>query len=93
MFMDRIDLEGTLASGAAAASWGTFETQIFAIGDDGQLANRYWDGEAWHAWEPWEGRSEDSPPRRRARPSGASGASHPARAWAARIRAEPGTIR
>ena len=40
-----------LRSGAAAASWGAFETQIFAIRPDGGLWNRYWDGERWHDWE------------------------------------------
>lgn len=42
---------GGAASGAAAASWGSEETQVFAIQSDGQLWNRYWDGERWHPWE------------------------------------------
>jgi hypothetical protein len=44
-------LGGHLASGAAAASWGTEETQVFAIQGDGDVWNRYWDGERWHEWE------------------------------------------
>lgn len=42
---------GSAASGAAAASWGSEETEIFAIQPDGELWNRYWDGESWHPWE------------------------------------------
>jgi hypothetical protein len=49
--MEWLDLEGTLASNAAAASWGDDETQVFAIQGDGQVWNRYWDGEDWHPWE------------------------------------------
>lgn len=45
------NLEGRLASGAAAASWGELETQVFALHEDGELWNRYWDGERWHEWE------------------------------------------
>lgn len=45
------DLGGELVSAAAAASWGEFETQVFAIHQDGELWNRYWDGQAWHEWE------------------------------------------
>jgi hypothetical protein len=48
-------LGGRLASSAAAASWGTHETQIFAIRDDGQVWDRYWDGESWHDWKPHGG--------------------------------------
>lgn len=48
-------LEGALVSGAAAASWGEHEVQVFAIHEDGQIWNRYWDGEAWHPWEPMGG--------------------------------------
>lgn len=47
---DWLSLEGSLSSNSAAASWGEFEVQVFAI-QDGQLLNRYWDGEAWHKWE------------------------------------------
>lgn len=49
--MDWEDLGGTLTSVAAAASWGEEETQVFAIHDDGELWNRYWDGHRWHEWE------------------------------------------
>lgn len=45
------DLGGQLTSNAVAASWGEFETQVFAIHADGALWNRYWDGSSWHAWE------------------------------------------
>jgi hypothetical protein len=47
-----LSLGGALHTGAAAAAWGTSgETEIFAIHDDGQVWDRYWDGKAWHAWE------------------------------------------
>jgi hypothetical protein len=36
---------------AAAASWGTEEVEIFAIHEDGEVRDRYWDGHAWHEWE------------------------------------------
>ena len=43
---------GTLASGAAVASWGDGgECELFAIHDDGELRDRYWDGARWHDWE------------------------------------------
>jgi hypothetical protein len=48
-------LRGRLASVPAAASWGTHETQVFAIHEDGQLYDRYWDGESWHDWKPHGG--------------------------------------
>lgn len=44
-------LGGELVFGPTAASWGTEETQVFAIHADGQLWNRYWDGGRWHEWE------------------------------------------
>ena len=44
-------LGGSLRSGAAAASWGRGETEIFALHDDGALWDRYWDGARWHEWE------------------------------------------
>ena len=41
-----------LVSSAAVASWGSGgECELFAIHDDGQLRDRYWDGTAWHDWE------------------------------------------
>jgi hypothetical protein len=46
-----LSLGGALVSGAAAASWGDHEVQVFALFPDGELWNRYWDGESWHAWE------------------------------------------
>jgi len=49
-------LGGALRTGAAAAAWGaTGETEIFAVHDDGQLWDRYWDGRRWHEWEPLGG--------------------------------------
>ena len=45
------DLGGQLRSGAAAASWGDREIQVFAIHDDGEVWNRYWDGQRWNEWE------------------------------------------
>ena len=44
-------LGGELASAPAVTSWSATEQQVFAIFGDGQLWNRYWDGEAWHPWE------------------------------------------
>ena len=40
-----------MRSNAAVASWGSEECEIFAIHDDGQLRDRYWDGASWHEWE------------------------------------------
>jgi hypothetical protein len=48
-------LGGKVRSNVAAASWGDYEVEVFAIHDDGQLWNRYWDGKAWHQWEPMGG--------------------------------------
>src|SRR5258708_156560 len=46
-----IDL-GLLFTSAAVASWGDGgECELFAIHDDGELRDRYWDGASWHAWE------------------------------------------
>jgi sialidase-1 len=45
-------LGGALRNGAAAAAWGDAgETEVFALHEDGQLWDRYWDGTSWHAWE------------------------------------------
>jgi hypothetical protein len=45
-------LGGALRTGAAAAAWGqTGETEIFALHEDGELWDRYWDGDAWHEWK------------------------------------------
>jgi hypothetical protein len=49
--MEWSPLGGELASGAAVASWGREESEIFAVLADGAVWNRYWDGTAWHAWE------------------------------------------
>jgi hypothetical protein len=46
-----LSLGGALRSGAAAAAWGDGETEVFALHDDGQLWNRYWDKTSWHEWE------------------------------------------
>jgi hypothetical protein len=49
---DWISLGGTLVSSAAVASWGDGgECELFAIHDDGELRDRYWDGTRWHDWE------------------------------------------
>jgi hypothetical protein len=40
-----------LASGPAAAGWGSEETEVWAIHEDGRLYDRYWDGTSWHQWE------------------------------------------
>ena len=45
------DLGGDTQQAPGVATWGTVETQIFAVFEDGTLQNRYWDGTAWHAWE------------------------------------------
>ncbi|MBI2774133.1 MAG: hypothetical protein HYX56_06545 [Chloroflexi bacterium] len=45
------NLGGALASGPAAAGWGQGETEVWAIHEDGQLYDRYWDGTEWHRWE------------------------------------------
>jgi hypothetical protein len=37
------------------------QLQVFAIFDDGQLWNRYWDGAAWHAWESLGGELTGTP--------------------------------
>ncbi len=47
-----ISLGGRLASSPAVASWGDGgECELFAIHDDGELRDRYWDGSRWHDWE------------------------------------------
>jgi len=35
--------------------------EVFAIFDDGQLWDRYWDGAAWHAWESLGGELTGQP--------------------------------
>ena len=54
-------LDGEINSGVASATWGSFEVEVFAIQRDGQLWNRYWDGESWHPWEPMGGEFEGTP--------------------------------
>ena len=50
--MDRWEaLGGTPISAPAVTTWAQGEMQVFCIFPDGQLWNRYWDGEAWHPWE------------------------------------------
>ena len=44
-------LGGVLASLPAITAWGEEPMEVFAIFDDGQLWDRYWDGMAWHPWE------------------------------------------
>lgn len=45
------DLGGRLASVPAVAAWGDEPMEVFAIFEDGQLWDRYWDGTSWHPWE------------------------------------------
>lgn len=56
-----IPLGGALLQGVAVASWGTFESEIFAIHEDGQVWDRYWDGKSWHAWESLGGNFVGTP--------------------------------
>ena len=45
-------LGGALRTGVAAAAWGAAgETEVFALHEDGQVWDRYWDGKSWHPWE------------------------------------------
>ena len=48
---DPLDLGGQLASLPAVTAWGDEPMEVFAIFDDGQLWDRYWDGTNWHPWE------------------------------------------
>jgi hypothetical protein len=59
--MDWTTLGDDVTSVAAAASWGDFETQIFALKADGQVWNRYWDGQSWHPWESLGGEFSGGP--------------------------------
>lgn len=54
-------LGGPVTSGAAAASWGMQEIQVFAIRDDGELWSRYWDGDYWHEWHSHGGQFSGQP--------------------------------
>ncbi len=56
-----LSLGGSLESGAAAASWGEFEVQVFVIQNDSQIWNRYWDGREWHKWESLGGSFRGQP--------------------------------
>jgi hypothetical protein len=58
---DWTDLEGDLRSPVAAASWGEEETQVFGVGGDGAIWQRYWDGESWHGWESLGGEFTGEP--------------------------------
>ena len=44
-------LGGTVAGGIAVTAWAEDELQVFAVFPDGELWNRYWDGDSWHPWE------------------------------------------
>ena len=44
-------LGGSLASPPAVTAWAVDRMEVFAVFDDGELWDRYWDGESWHAWE------------------------------------------
>ena len=50
-------LGGPLASAPAVTAWAVDRMEVFAVFDDGELWDRYWDGDAWHAWESLGGRS------------------------------------
>ncbi|HEX4743238.1 MAG TPA: hypothetical protein VFW12_01050 [Candidatus Limnocylindria bacterium] len=54
-------LGGPVAAGVAVASWGTFESEVFAVLEDGQVWNRYWDGASWHDWKPMGGTFTGTP--------------------------------
>ena len=54
-------LGGRLASCPRRTAWGVDELQVFAIFDDGQLWNRYWDGTSWHDWESLGGELTGTP--------------------------------
>ncbi len=56
-------LGGTPASAPAVTSWAEGEMQTFCIFADGQLWNRYWDGEAWHPVGDARGRADREPGR------------------------------
>jgi len=47
---DPESLGGTLASPASATAWSPDQLQVFAVFEDGELWNRYWDGVSWHPW-------------------------------------------
>ena len=51
VWSDPTALGGRLASPPAATAWAVDQLQVFAIFDDGELWNRYWDGTSWHPWE------------------------------------------
>jgi hypothetical protein len=44
-------LGGVLVTPPAATAWAADQLQVFAVFADGQLWNRYWDGQTWHDWE------------------------------------------
>jgi hypothetical protein len=50
----RIDL--VLASPPAATAWAPDQLEVFAVFDDGELWDRFWDGETWHPWESLGGK-------------------------------------
>lgn len=58
VWLEPEDLGGCLASVPAVAAWGEEPMEVFAIFDDGQLWDRYWDGSSWHAWESLGGELE-----------------------------------
>jgi hypothetical protein len=57
-----LSLGGALRTGAAAAAWGSAgETEVFALHEDGQVWDRYWDGKSWHEWESLGGAFNGQP--------------------------------
>jgi hypothetical protein len=49
--MEAESLGGQLASPPTVVTWAEGEMEVFAIFDDGELWNRYWDRTYWHDWE------------------------------------------
>jgi hypothetical protein len=57
-----LSLGGALRTGAAAAAWGSAgETEVFALHEDGQVWDRYWDWKSWHEWESLGGAFSGQP--------------------------------
>ena len=54
-------LGGRLASGPAVTAWDVGQMEVFAVFDDGELWDRYWDGTSWHAWESLGGSLRGQP--------------------------------
>jgi hypothetical protein len=44
-------LGGRSVGPPAVTCWSEDDMELFAVFDDGELWDRYWDGTGWHAWE------------------------------------------